>query len=155
MREQYYRAIGWLCLLSTVGIALSWCWRESGLAGWIMNTSEQYLHTRLVQISWLLTFLILCVPGYLAKGYFDGLAWSEHLRALPPPDPREAARRSKYIQLESALPPPPQPLSMANIPEGQQEFIATCTACGNLFSAKKDSTTLKCPTCGETVSLNI
>ena len=153
MKEAQYRLLWWACFLITVALSLSWCVGQTGLAGWFILISERVLHTRLVQISCLLSLLILCLPGYLVKNYFDGLAWEEHMRSLPPPDIRESAKRSKYIKLDTAVPPAPEPVKTTDLPKGQQEFIATCAACGYLFPAKRDSKELRCPTCGEAVPL--
>jgi hypothetical protein len=154
MKEEYYRILGWGCLLITLIIALSWGFNEKGLAGWLMDTSERYLKTRLTQISWLITFLVLGLPGLMAKRFFDGLAWDVHLKNLPPPDIRKSAKKSKYIKLDtaSAAAPPPPPVKTADLPAHQDEFVLTCPGCGNFFPAKKGAVA-KCPNCGEVVPI--
>ena len=151
MNEGPYRILGWGCLLVALAGALSWCLTESGPAGWLMDTSGHLLKTRLVQFSWLFTFAIVGLPGYLAKRYFDGLAWTAHVKNMPPPNPQESAKRSKYVKVEpaQAAPPPPSPVKVSELPKGQEEFIATCPGCGNFFPALKGADALKCPNCGE------
>src|SRR5207249_8857542 len=107
------------------------------------------------QPSCLATFFVVIFPGYIIKRYCDERAWNLHLSALPPPDVRESAKKSKYINLDDAAPPPPpQPVQVSSIPESQAEFIATCGACGHLFSARKDIKSLQCPNCGENIPLS-
>jgi hypothetical protein len=153
MKEQEYTLIGWLLFAITIVVAFVWCINESGLAGFLIRNGQKLLHVRLVQISWLITFVVICLPGFVIKRYFDGLAWNAHLRALPQPDIRESAKKSKYINLESAPPPAPKPVEIHELPKDQEEFIATCSACGHYFSARKTSDALKCPHCGEVISI--
>jgi hypothetical protein len=155
MSEGSYRLIAWGCLLIAVALAFGWCITETGPAGWMMDSSERFLDTRLVQVSWLITFLIVALPGYMLKRYFDGLAWSAHLKSLPPPDLRESAKRSKYVKLEAAPPPlqPAAPVNVSELPKGQEEFIATCPGCGSFFPATKSAEAVKCPNCGEALPI--
>ena len=154
MKENEYRWIGWTIFLLSIVIALSWCLNETGLTGWFIRTSQKLLNVRLVQISWLLTGLVVCLPGYLAKRYFDNIAWNEHLKNQPKPDKRESAKRSKYVQLDPAeAAAPPKPVELSSLPKDQEEFIATCAACGHFFSAKKSHDDLQCPQCGEKIVL--
>ena len=152
-KEQQYQAIGWGIFGITIVIATMWCLHESGLAGYLIRTGERLLEIKLVQISWLITFLVLCLPGYIVKRYCDGLAWKEHLSAMPAPNVRESAKRSKYIKVDNIPPPAPTPVEVSSLPKGQEEFIATCVACGHFFSAKKLGSEIKCPQCGETIPL--
>jgi predicted RNA-binding Zn-ribbon protein involved in translation (DUF1610 family) len=46
---------------------------------------------------------------------------------------------------------PAKPVLLTNVSPTQQEFVATCPACGKLFPAKRDQAEIKCPQCGETV----
>ena len=149
MKEEHYQLIGWGCLLFTLAISFAWCMNESALPGLFMDTSERFLKMRMKQFSWLLTFLIIGLPGLMAKRYFDGLAWDAHLKTLPPPDVRESARRSKYIRLEEVPTAAPAVVKLNNISKDQEEFIATCPSCRNFFPAKKGSGEMKCPNCGE------
>jgi hypothetical protein len=152
MSEGMYRIIGWGIFLALVGLAVFWGATHSGLAGFFMDMSKKLADgAELTQISWGLTLAILGFPGWMIKNYFEGLAWNVHVKNLPPPDPRESARRSKYIQVDNLPPVPPKPVTLTNLPEGQEEFIATCPACGNFFSAKKGVKDLKCSSCGESV----
>ena len=155
MKENEYRIIGWAIFLLTATIAFVWCLNQTGLAGWLIRTSQRLLQVQLIQISWLITALVLCLPGYMIKRYFDNLAWNEHLRRMPKPDLRDSAKRSKYVQLDaaSAAAPAPKPVELSSIPKDQEEFIATCAACGHFFSAKKTVNDLKCPQCGESIQL--
>jgi hypothetical protein len=152
-KEQHYQAFGWGIFLTTALIAAIWCLNESGLTGYLIRTGERLLHVRLVQISWLITIVVLCLPGYIIKRYFDGLAWKERLRAMPAPNIRESAKRSKYIKLDGVPPPAPTPVEVNALPKGQEEFIATCVACGHFFSARKTGTEIKCPQCGEIIPI--
>jgi len=154
MSEGQYRFLGWGCLILTIALALAWCLTESSLTGKIMQAIQNVVNVRLKQFSCLVTFAILVIPGYFAKRYFEELAWNVHLNALPPPDVRESAKKSKYINLdELPPPPPPQPVQLSSLPQNQAEFIATCGACGHLFSARKDIQNLQCPNCGENIPL--
>lgn len=153
MTEGQYRFIGWCCLILTIGVALTWCLTESGLTGKIMQISHNLIDVQLKQISCVATFIIVILPGYIIKRYCDELAWDSHLSHLPPPDVRESAKKSKYINLDDAPPLPPQPVQVSSIPDNQPEFIATCGACGHLFSARKDIKSLQCPNCGENIPL--
>ena len=153
MNENTYRYLGWSVLVVTVALSLVWCINGTGLAGWLMDHSERWTEHRLTQISCLLTFVTLCLPGYMAKQYFEGLAWQAHLKNIPPPDVQESAKRSKYINIESAPPPAPKPVEVSSLPKGQDEFIATCAACGHYFPAKKSPAGLKCPNCGEAIPI--
>jgi hypothetical protein len=154
MKEKEYQLVGWSIFALTMIIALSWCLNETGLTGWLIRSGESLLNVRLVQISWLITVLVICLPGFMAKRYFDNLAWNEHLKSLPQPNPRDSAKRSKYITPDvAAAPQPPKPVELSSLPADQEEFIATCAACGHFFSAKKSNTDLKCPQCGEPIAL--
>ena len=150
MKEEQYTFIGWALLSLSILIAAVWCVKGTGLAGWFVNLSMRLFETRLVQLSCLLNFVVVCIPGYIAKRYFDQLAWKAHLESLPPPNIRESAKRSKYVKADNVAVSPPAPVKAAEIPEGQEEFVATCTGCGHLFAARKDSEVLKCPSCEET-----
>jgi hypothetical protein len=152
-KEQHYRVFGWGILGAAIAISLTWCLNETGLTGFILRTGERLLEVKLLQISWLVTIVSLCLPGYIIKRYFDGLAWSEHLRSMPPPDIRESAKRSKYIKLEDVPPVAPRPVELSSLPKEQEEFIATCVACGHFFSARKSGGEIKCPQCGEAIPL--
>lgn len=152
MESKNYQLLSWVIFLSTILLALYWCTNQSGPAGWLMSLSERLFDTRLVQISWGLTFLIVGFPGYLVKKYLEQRAWEEHLRTLPPPNIQESAKRSKYIKLDGAAAATPTTASSikeSELPSGQEEYIATCAACGHLFPAKKDGKEKKCPSCGE------
>ena len=155
MKAEYLRAVGWLCLGITVIIAYSWSSNESGFAGWFIGTSEKLFGVRLVQIGWLLTFILLCLPGYIAKRYFDALAWNKHFESMPKPDIRDSAKRSKYVKVDEVTVRAATPVTLADVPKDQQEFIATCAGCGHLFPAKRvtSSVAIKCPNCGESVKL--
>ncbi len=153
MKEQHYRLIGWGCLAITVLITGGWCLNHSGLVGFLMHISLKLFDIELIQISCLITILLIVFPGYLIKRYFDGLAWDLHLKSLPPPDIRESARRSKYIKTDDVPPAPPKPVQLSELPSEQKEFIATCTACGHFFPATKELKDLRCPNCGETLPL--
>ena len=155
MKEAHYRIIGWSCFIGFLLVALFWILNNNGLAGWFGNLFEKIIGARLGTISAVLTALIVGFPGYLLKNYFEGLAWNAHMEELPPPDPLESAKRSKYIKAEagSSIAPlaPAKPVILTNVPQTQQEFIATCPSCGKLFPAKRDPAEIKCPQCGETV----
>ena len=154
MREKDYQLVGWGVLLLSVILALSWCLNEAGLAGWLISAGEKYLKVRLVQISCLITFIVICLPGYMAKRYFENLAWNEHLKNMPKPDIHESAKKSKYVQVDASVPaPPPRPVEISSLPQDQEEFIATCVSCGHFFSAKKTTSDLQCPQCGEKIQL--
>jgi hypothetical protein len=153
-KEQHYRAFGWAFFCISIAIALVWCLNESGLTGLLIRLSQHYLDIKLVQISWLITFVVVCVPGLILKRYFEGLAWKEHLKNMPAPDIHESAKRSKYIKLDAAPVAPPKPVEISAIPQHQEEFIATCVACGHFFSAKKSGGEITCPQCGEIIPLN-
>jgi hypothetical protein len=153
-KEQQYQLFGWIILSACVLVALIWCLNEAGLTGVLIRSGQRYLDVKLVQISWLITILALGLPGLALKRYFEGLAWKEHLRNMPAPDIRESARRSKYIKVEDAPPAPPKPVEVSAIPEHQEEFIATCVACGHFFSARKSGETITCPQCGEIIPIN-
>jgi hypothetical protein len=151
MDSKNYQHLGWVIFLATILLALYWCLNQSGPAGWLMSLSERLFDARLVQISWGLTLLIVGLPGYLVKNYLEQKGWEEHLKSLPPPNIHESAKRSKYIKIEGAAAAAPQaaPVREKELPVGQEEYIATCGACGNLFPAKKDGKEKKCPSCGE------
>ena len=155
MKEKEYQAIGWAVFALTLIVALSWCLNESGLTGWLIGMGEKLIQVRLVQISWLITIIAIALPGYLAKRYFDNLAWNEHLKSYPPPNIHESAKKSKYIQVDAAVAAaqPAKGVEVSSLPRGQEEFIATCVHCGHFFSAKKSNVALKCPQCGETIQL--
>jgi|GEM_PF-2731255 len=152
-KEKHYQVIGWAILCTTVLVALTWCLNETGLAGYLIRIGERLLDVKLVQLSWLVTILSLCLPGYIIKRYFDGLAWAEHMKSQPAPDIRESAKRSKYIKLEDVPSAAPKPVELNSLPKDQEEFIATCVACGHFFSAQKSGGQIKCPQCGETIPL--
>lgn len=149
MKENHYRLLGGVCFGLTIALALFWCLNQSGLAGWLLGLSEKLIGKRLGLISWLLTFAVVCLPGYMAKNYFYGLAWNEHVKKMPAPNRSESAKRSKYV---TADPPPKKAttVQLTNLPAaGQQEYIVSCAGCGHFFSAIKDNPNLKCPSCGE------
>jgi hypothetical protein len=152
-KEQQFQAIGWAIFSVTILIATYWCLNEIGLAGFLIRSGERFLEVKLVQISWLITFLVLCLPGYIIKRYCDGLAWKEHLKVMPKPNIRDSAKRSKYIKLDDVPAAAPAPVEVSSLPKGQEEFIATCVGCGHFFSAKKTGSEIKCPQCGETIPL--
>ena len=155
MKEKEYQLIGWAIFALALIVALSWCLNETGLTGWFIALGEKTIQVRLVQISWLITILAIALPGYMAKRYFDNLAWNEHLKNYPPPNIHESAKKSKYIQLNPvAAAQPAKPVEVSSLPAGQEEFIATCVQCGHFFSAKKSNTALKCPQCGEPIQLD-
>jgi len=154
MSEGQYRILGWFFLVGSIALSLLWCIKQSGPAGWMMSMSEKYLSVRLVQFSCLFTFVLFVLPAYILKRYMDALAWNAHVEKLPPPDVQESARRSKYIQVDpAAAPVVPKPVNTAALPKDQEEFIATCTACGNLFSARRETKRTQCPNCGEILKL--
>jgi hypothetical protein len=152
MESKNYQLLGWLIFLSAILLALYWCMNQSGPAGWFLSLSEKLFDTRLVQISWGLTLLIVGLPAYLVKKFLDEKGWQEHLKTLPPPNVHESAKRSKYIKLDgaAAAAAPVAAVKEAELPSNQEEYIATCTACGHLFPAKR-SQEKKCPSCGEVV----
>lgn len=155
MKEQHYRIIGWSFFIAFILLALYWILNNSGLARWLGNLFESIIGARLGTISAVLTVIIVGFPGYILKNYFEGLAWNAHVEALPPPDRSESAKRSKYVKADVGSSigslAPAKPIILTNVAPTQQEFVATCTACGKLFPAKRDQTELKCPQCGETV----
>jgi hypothetical protein len=155
MKEKEYQIIGWAIFGVTLIVAFSWCFNESGLTGWLIATGEKLIQIRMVQISWLITLLVIGLPGYVVKRYFDNLAWNEHLKSYPAPNIHESAKKSKYIKLDAAVATQPaRPVELSSLPKEQEEFIATCVHCGHFFSAKKSSIALKCPQCGETIQLD-
>lgn len=150
MKENHLRLAGAACLGLTVVLALVWCLNQSGLAGWLMRFSQQLVGKRLGLISWIITFVIVCLPGYMAKNYFYGLAWREHVKNLPSPDRFESAKRSRYVTADPA--PKKATVQLTNLPVvGQQEYVVNCAGCGHYFSATKDTPSLKCPSCGEPI----
>jgi hypothetical protein len=152
MNEQQYRILGWAIFAISVALALYWCLNEKGLTGWLINISKETAGQRLTLISWAITALVVVLPGYILKNYFMAMAWNAHVDALPPPDRRESARRSKYVKDDVVAPlAPSKPVVLANLPSDQKEFIATCHACGNLFPAERNKPELKCPQCGEKI----
>jgi len=153
MKDQNYRLFGWGCLALSIVVAGGWCVNHSGLPGMLMRASNKAFGTELIQVSCLITFAVIVLPGYVIKRYFDELAWDAHLKSLPPPDIRESAKRSKYVKTDHVPPTPPKPVQVSDLPEGQKEFIATCTACGHFFSAIKDTKALQCPNCGESIPI--
>ena len=154
MTEEQYKFTGTACLIATVVLALYWSLNHTGLAGFFLGLSKDLFGTQLIQLSWVLTFIILCLPGYMLKRYFENKAWDLHLASLPPPDKRESARRSKYVQVDASVPAaPPKPVEMTALPAGQVEFVATCPACGHLFSARRDTKDLQCPACGDPIPI--
>jgi hypothetical protein len=158
LKEQHYRIIGWSCFILFILVALYMILNNNGLAGWLGNLFQGLIGVRLTTISAVLTVLVIGLPGYMLKNYFEGLAWNAHVEALPPPDPLESAKRSKYVKAEagSSIAPlaPAKPVILTNVPKTQQEFVATCPACGKLFPAKRDQAEIKCPQCGETVPMS-
>ena len=154
MKEQHCRIIGWSCFIGFILVGLYWVLNNNGLAGWFGNLFERIIGARLGTISAILTVVIVGFPGYLLRNYFEGLAWNAHIETLPPPDPMESAKRSKYVKAEagSSFAPlaPAKPILLTNVAQTQQEFVATCPACGKLFPAKREAE-IKCPQCGETV----
>jgi hypothetical protein len=152
LHEQHYKVLAWGIFAASIALAAYWCLNEKGLTGWLIDISREKTGQRLTLISWIITGLILVLPGYIAKNYFMAMAWNAHVDSLPPPDRRESARRSKYVKDDVVAPlAPPTPVRLTNLPSGQQEFIATCPACGNLFPAQKNTPEIKCPQCGEQV----
>ncbi|HSE43030.1 MAG TPA: hypothetical protein VLH08_19880 [Acidobacteriota bacterium] len=152
MQEQQYKIVGWSIFGASIALAAYWCLNEKGLTGWLIDLSKETAGQRLTLISWIVTILVVVLPGYILKNYFMAMAWNAHVDSLPPPDRSESARRSKYIKDDVVAPlAPANPVRLTNLPPGQQEFIATCPACGNLFPAKKNTPDLKCPQCGEQV----
>jgi hypothetical protein len=149
--EQQYKAIGWGLLVLTAGVAVYMCANQNGIAGFLMNLTEQATGHRLTQLAWLITFAVCCIPGWMVKNYFEGLAWNAHVANLPPPDPIQAARRSKYVKAPEGPAPAPKPIQISNVAKEQKEFVATCPGCGNFFSAKKQIGPTRCPSCGEVV----
>lgn len=156
MKENHYRILGWVVFGLSIIVTLSWCVNETGLTGWLIRTGEKLLEVRLVQISWLITVLVVSLPGFIAKRYFDNLAWNERVKSMPAPNIHESAKKSKYIKLDAApAPQPARPVELSSLPKEQEEFIATCAQCGHFFSAKKSNTALKCPQCGEAIQLGL
>ena len=153
MKEQEYQFVGWGIFGLAILIASIWCLNESGLTGFLIRSGHRLFNVRLIQISWLITVLVVCLPGFIAKRYFDGLAWNERMRKAPPPDIYTSAKKSKYVSLDQAAPQAPKPVEISSLPKHQEEFIATCASCGHFFSAKKTNTDLKCPQCGEIIQL--
>ncbi len=158
MKEGSYRFIGWLIFICSLALAAYWCATRGGPMQYLLQFSEKVFKTDLIQISWILTFLLIAGPGYLIRNFFEGLAWNAHVRDLPPPDIQESARRSKYIKAEdvaaaAAAAPARKAVKLENLPEGQEEFVASCPACGQFFSATRGAKDLKCPHCGEAVPL--
>ncbi|HEY7161861.1 MAG TPA: hypothetical protein VH815_11410 [Acidobacteriota bacterium] len=155
MKEQHYRIIGWSCFIAFILLALYWVLNNNGLAGWLTNLFQSIIGARLGTISAVITVVAVGLPGYMLKNYFEGLAWNAHVEAMPPPDREESAKRSKYLKAESgslgAPLAPAKPVILTNVPKTQEEFVATCPACGKLFPAKRDQAEIKCPQCGETV----
>lgn len=126
---------------------------QKGPAGFLINLSQKATGHPLTQIVWLITFALVCIPGWMMKNYFEGLAWDAHVKNLPPPDIRESAKKSKYVRADLAPPAPPKPVKLQNVAKDQTEFVATCPACGNFFSAKKQIGPTRCPSCGEIVPI--
>ena len=154
MSEQLLKAMGWGIFILAVGLGLFWCLNQTGIAGFIMEKSEEMTGHRLTQVAWLITLAVVALPGWMIKNYFEGLAWNAHVKSLPPPDIRETAKKSKYVRVEDIPPAPPKPVKLDEIAKDQEEFIATCPACGNFFSAKKSTGPLKCPSCGEQIPVS-
>ncbi len=153
MNEQHYKVIGWSIFIASIALALYWCLNENGLTGWFIRVGEQAAGQRLGLISWILTILIVVLPGYILKNYLLAMAWNAHVDSLPPPDPIQSARRSKYVKDDVVAPlAPANPVRIESLPPNQKEFIATCPACGNLFPAQRSTKEIKCPQCGEKVS---
>lgn len=153
MKEQEYQFIGWGIFGITMLIAFVWCMNETGLTGVLLRTGQKLFDARLLQISWLITVLVVCLPGFIAKRYFDGLAWNARMKQAPKPNIHESAKKSKYISVDQAPPQAPKPVEISSLPKHQEEFIATCVSCGHFFSAKKTNADLKCPQCGETIPI--
>ena len=151
MNEQTYRALGWGIFLATVGLTLYWCLNQSGLAGFVMDKFESATGHSMNQLAWIITAAVLCIPGWMAKNYFEGLAWNAHVEALPPPDIRASARKSKYVDTSNLAAAAPKAVKLDEVAKGQEEFIATCPSCGNFFSAKKDTGPINCTSCGEPI----
>jgi hypothetical protein len=152
MNEQHYRIIGWGIFFLSIALALYWCLNEKGLTGWLINVSKETAGQKLTLISWIITGLVVVLPGYILKNYFMAMAWNAHIDALPPPDRTESARRSRYMKNDVVAPlAPSKPVVLTNLPSDQKEFIATCHGCGNLFPAQRNTPELKCPQCGEKI----
>jgi hypothetical protein len=155
LKEQHYRIIGWSCFIAFLLLALYWILNNNGLAGWLTHLFQNMIGARLGTISAVLTVIVVGLPGYMLKNYFEGLAWNARVETMPPPDRQESAKRSKYVKAEagSSFAPlaPAKPILLTNVSPTQQEFVATCPACGKLFPAKRDQAEIKCPQCGEPV----
>ena len=72
MNEQHYKVIGWSIFIASIALALYWCLNENGLTGWFIRVGEQAAGQRLGLISWILTILIVVLPGYILKNYLIG-----------------------------------------------------------------------------------
>jgi hypothetical protein len=155
MKEQHYRLTGWIFFIAFILFALYMILNSIGLPRWLGNLFESIIGARLGTISAVLTVIIVGLPGYMIKNYFEGLAWNAHVEALPPPDRMESAKRSKYVKAEagSSFAPlaPAKPIILTNVSQTPKEFVATCPACGKLFPAKSDQAEIICPQCGEKV----
>lgn len=151
MTEGQYRGAGWTIFIVFLLIPLYMCLTHTYLMRFFLNWTASLTDNELVQISWLLTFAVFGVPGYMIKNVFEQKAWDAHVAAMPKPDPRDSAKRSKYVSLENVAPSAPKPVDISSLPEGQEEFVVTCGACGHLFSAKRGQKNLKCPSCDEPV----
>lgn len=154
MTEQQNKIVGNVIFALCLLVALYWCVTSSGLFVFFLDLGAQLTGTNLIQISWLLCFVVLGIPGLMAKRYFEAKAWEAHLAALPKANARESAKRSKYVKTDNLPPQPQVAVDLTSLPEGQEEFIATCSSCEHLFSAKKGVKDLKCPSCGEPIPVN-
>lgn len=151
MNEGQYRTTGWVIFLCFLAVAFYMCWTHTMIMAFFLDLSMRLTDNELVQVSWLLTFAVLGLPGYMIKNSFEHKAWDAHVAAMPKANVRESLKKSKYVSSDNISAAPIQAVDLSSLPEGQEEFIVTCQSCGHLFSAKKDQKDLKCPSCGEPV----
>jgi hypothetical protein len=153
MNEGQYRGTGWAIFIVFLLIPLYMCWTHTLVMRFFLNLTLSLTDNELVQISWLLTFAVFALPGLMTKNYFVQKSWDAHVAALPKPDARDSAKRSKYVSLGNVPLSAPKPVDISGIPQGQEEFIVTCGACGHLFSARRGQKSLKCPSCDEPIPI--
>ena len=69
------------------------------------------------------------------------MAWNAHVDSLPPPDPMESAKRSKYVKDEvgSSIAPlaPANPVRIEMFLRTKKNLLRHVHACGNLFPAQR------------------
>lgn len=152
MNEGQYRTTGWVIFVCLLAVAFYMCITRTFLMAFFLNLSVSMTGNELVQISWLLTFAVFGLPGYMIKNYYEQKAWQAHVEAMPKADPRDSAKRSKYVEAPANM-PAAKPIDLSSLPQAQEEFILTCGTCGHLFSAKRGQTNLTCPSCGEPVEV--